>query len=389
MPGLLSNRSSRIPSFLLLSVISLALAGPSVAASRDLADVVDGQFVAAVVIEAETGEILMAKNAHAGLPPASMVKMMTELVVLEKVAAGDLALNDSVTVSARASKMGGSQVYLKQGERFSVEDLLRAMAIHSANDAAMALAEHVAGSADAFVELMNERAQELGMKNSAFRSVHGLPPARGQLPDVASAYDMALLGRELVKHPEATAWASQAEAPFRGGAFTLHNPNPLVGRFPGLDGLKTGYTVPAGFCLTATAVRKGGRLISVVMGSPTSRVRSEETARLLTRAFNQFVQVKLVDSAHLPLQERVVVRNGTARDLVVAYGEPLVVSVLKSRADQVKLENRLPEQVEAPIAAGTVVGTAVAVYENRVLGEIPIVSLEAVGKGSFWQRLFR
>jgi D-alanyl-D-alanine carboxypeptidase (penicillin-binding protein 5/6) len=200
---------------------------------------------------------------------------------------------------------------------------------------------------------------------------------------------MALLGRELVGFPEAIAWASQVEAPFRGGAFVLHNPNPLVGKFPGLDGLKTGYTAQARYCLTATAVRKGCRLISVVMGAPSSRVRSAETSRLLTRAFTQFVQVKLVDSANLPLQERVAVKGGAARDLVVAYGAPLVVSVLKDHAAQVKLENRLPAQLEAPVEAGAVVGTAVAVYDDRVIGEVPIVSLEAVRKGSFWQRLFQ
>lgn len=370
-------------------VLSALVAGPAAAASRDLVEHVDGQFESAAVIDAATGELLYAKQAHRPLPPASMVKMMTELIVLERIAAGELSLADSVTVSARASKIGGSQVYLKQGERFTVEDLLRALAIHSANDAATALAEHVAGSSAAFVELMNARARELQMSNTVFHSVHGLPPGRDQESDLSSAYDMALLGRALATHPEALAWASQAEAPFRGGAFILHNPNPLVGKFPGLDGLKTGYTRPAGYCLTATAARKGGRLISVVMGSPSSKVRSEETSRLLTRAFNQFTQVKLVDSANLPLAERVAVKGGRSRDLVVAYGAPLVVSVRKDRAEKLKLENRLPRQIAAPVAAGAVVGTAAAVLDDRVLAEVPIVSLEAIDKGSFFQRLFK
>jgi D-alanyl-D-alanine carboxypeptidase (penicillin-binding protein 5/6) len=240
MSELRSMISHCLSCLVLPAFVSLGWIAPSVAASRDMAEVVDGQYAAAVVIDVATGEVLMEKNAHTALPPASMVKMMTELVVLEKVATGEATLADMVTVSAHASRIGGSQAYLMQGERFSIEELLIAVAIHSANDAAVALAEHVAGTAGAFVELMNERARELGMRNTVFHSVHGLPPGRGQLSDLASAHDMALLGRELVKHPEATEWAARTDAPFRGGAFKLENKNPLVGKFPGLDGLKTG-----------------------------------------------------------------------------------------------------------------------------------------------------
>jgi D-alanyl-D-alanine carboxypeptidase (penicillin-binding protein 5/6) len=349
---------------------------------------VDGAFTAAIVVDAATGEVLMQKNMHTPLPPASMLKMMTELVVLTKIGAGELALTDSVTVSAHAAKMGGSQVYLKQGEKFTVEDLLRALTIHSANDAATALAEHIAGSVEAFVELMNEQARELGMKDTVFHSVHGLPPGRGQATDLSSAYDMALLCRALLKHPEPTRWASQAEAPFRGGAFTLHNPNPLVGKFPGLDGMKTGYTRPAGFCLTATAQQKGGRLVGVVMGCENSKTRSAEMTRLLTRGFTMFTTVKLIDSAQKPLEEHVAVRGGKSRDLVVAYAKPLSVLVLKDRASQVKLENRLPQSVDAPVKTGDQVGKAAAVFDGQVLAEVPIVALESVQVGSFLQRLF-
>ncbi|MHB8078151.1 MAG: D-alanyl-D-alanine carboxypeptidase family protein [Candidatus Krumholzibacteriia bacterium] len=376
--------------FALFCVVCAICAGPLAGVGGAVAAPLpaDGDFAAAIVVDAASGEVLMARNPHEQRPPASMTKMMTELVVLEKVAAGELALTDTVTVSGHAAKIGGSQVYLKDGEKFTVEDLLRAVTIHSANDAATALAEHVAGSTDAFVELMNARAQELGMKDTVFHSCHGLPPARGQLSDVSSAFDMALLCKALLAHPESTRWASQAEAPFRGGEFTLHNPNGLVGKFPGLDGMKTGYTVPAGFCLTATAQQRGARLISVVMGAKSGRARAAETARLLTRGFALYTQVKLVDSANKPLEAHVRVKGGAARDVVVAYAKPLSVLVLKGRSGSVVLENRLPDRVTAPLKPGQVVGKAVATLDGKVLGEVPIIALEAVDRGSFLQRLF-
>ncbi len=234
---------------------------------------------------------------------------------------------------------------------------------------------------------MNEKAAELKMNDTEFHSCHGLPPARGQQADLTSAHDMALLCQALLPHPESTAMASHAEYPFRGGAFTLHNPNPLVGKFPGLDGMKTGYTDDAGYCLTATAQQKGGRLISVVMGSPSTKVRSAETSRLLTRGFGMFKPVRLVDSANRPLDRPVKVKGGVARDVVVAYAKPLTVLVLKSRADKVVLENELPDRVRAPLKAGDVVGKAVAKFDGKVLGETPIVALEPVARGNFFQRL--
>jgi len=167
----------------------------------------------------------------------------------------------------------------------------------------------------------------------------------------------------------------------------LHNPNPLVGKFPGLDGMKTGYTVPAGYCLTATAQQKGGRLISVVMGASSLKSRSAETTRLLTRGFAQFTTVKLVDSANKPLETPVKVKGGASRDVVVAYGAPLSVLVLKSRADRVVLENDLKQPLRAPLRAGEVVGRAVAKFNGRVLGEVPIVALEGVARGNLFQRL--
>lgn len=348
----------------------------------------EGDFASAIVVDADTGWVLAANNAYLQRQPASMLKMMTELIVLQRVAEGDFSFADTVSVSARASVMGGSQVYLKEGERFTVEQLLAALAIHSANDAAVALAEHVAGSVEAFVDLMNSEAKELGMNDSTFHSVHGLPPGRGQQPDLTTAHDLAILGRALVKYPEALAWAATKTAPFRDGKFELFNPNQLVGNFRGLDGIKTGYHSQAGFCVTASAVQKGTRLISVVMGASSDRSRATETTRLLSYGFSLYTSVPLVEAAGQAIERRVKVTDGKRSDVAVAYAEPLTVNVPKAVAEQVKIRPELPASVTAPLQIGDVVGQAVAVLDGQPFAAVPIVTTEAVERGNWFDRLF-
>jgi D-alanyl-D-alanine carboxypeptidase (penicillin-binding protein 5/6) len=348
----------------------------------------DGDFVSAVVMDANTGWVLIAKNPYLRRQPASMLKMMTELIVLEHVAKGYISLSDTVTVSARASRMGGSQVYLKQGERFTVEELLSALAVQSANDAAVALAEHVAGSVEAFVDLMNMRAGELGMTATEFHSVHGLPPGRGQQPDMTTAYDLALLGREVIKYDRAREWASTATAPFRNGKFIMYNPNKLIGTYRGLDGIKTGYHGQAGFCVTASATRRGKRLISVVMGCSSDRARATETTRLLTQGFNLYTEVALVSAAGDTLPEPVKVRDGEQGEVAVAYAEPLTVTVPKQRQSDLELRRELPAEIAAPVAKDQEVGHATAYLDDVALGTVPIVAVEAVARGNWLQRLF-
>lgn len=346
-----------------------------------------GDFKSAVVVDAETGLVLVATNERERRQPASMLKMMTELIVLEHIADGDLKLDDPVEVSAKASRMGGSQVYLKDGEVFTIVELLHALAIHSANDAAVALAEHVAGSTDAFVDLMNMKAQDLGMLDSEFHSVHGLPPGYGQKPDLTTAYDLSILARELVRYPEALEWASTETMPFRDGAFTLYNPNKLVGSYRGLDGLKTGYTGPAGFCVTATAIQKGKRLISVVMGCSSDRARATETTRLLTYGFNAYEQVAIVPEAGVALPEPVALRGGKKKQATVAFGESLTVSVPRGREAELEIRTELPEQLQAPLAAFERVGKAVVLLDGVPLGEVPLVVTEEYPKGNWLDRL--
>lgn len=347
-----------------------------------------GDFKTAIVVDADTGLILVEHNSRVRRQPASMLKMMTELIVLEHVASGDMKMDEMVTVSANASKMGGSQVYLKHNTQFTVEDLLRALAIHSANDAAVALAEHLAGSTEAFIDLMNMRAADLGMLDSEFHSVHGLPPGWKQEPDLTTAYDLSILGRALIQYPEALVWSSTSSAPFENGTFTtLYNPNKLVGKYRGLDGLKTGYTGPAGFCVTASAVQKGKRLISVVMGCSTDKARATETTRLLSYGFNAYTQVVAIPEAGALATEEIKIKGGKKKSAPLAYSESLTVSVPRNREADIVLENRLPEQVEAPLAQGDEVGFVVVMLEGRELGRVPLILTEDVEKGNWWNRL--
>jgi D-alanyl-D-alanine carboxypeptidase (penicillin-binding protein 5/6) len=242
---------------------------------------------AAVVLDPVSGRVLWAYRPQVVLPIASLTKMMVALVVLEKIRAGRLGWKDRVTVSVRARKMGGRQVFLQEGEVFTVRELFRAMMIHSANDAAVALAEKAAGSVERFVGLMNARARLLKMTHTTFHHVHGLPPSRGQEADQSCALDMARLAARLVTYPEVLAVTSLKQAPFRSGTFVLRNPNKLLYRYPGADGLKTGYHRGAKFCVAGTAVKNGRRLVVVVLGSINRWKRFRQAGWLLNVGFRK------------------------------------------------------------------------------------------------------
>jgi serine-type D-Ala-D-Ala carboxypeptidase (penicillin-binding protein 5/6) len=242
-------------------------------------------FVSAIVIDADSGEPLVIKNAVQPVYPASVLKLMDLYVILDLVQQGKVKLDDIVTVSAEASNMGGSQVYLKEHEQFTVDELLFALMIQSANDAAVALAEHIAGSKEAFVSMMNAKAAEIGMKNSTFASVHGLPPAEGQQPDVTTAKDMATLCRALLKFPDTLKYTSVTERGFRDNSFVMQTHNGLLKRVRGCDGFKTGYFRVAGYSIAATAQRDGRRIIAIVMGSESKQTRDNQAAQLIETGF--------------------------------------------------------------------------------------------------------
>jgi D-alanyl-D-alanine carboxypeptidase (penicillin-binding protein 5/6) len=348
-------------------------------------------YAAALLMEAKTGQILLEQDIHKPWPPASLTKMMLMLLVAERLKQGALKLDEPIEVSARASKIGGSQVYLKQGERFTLEEMMKAIVIHSANDASEAVAEKIAGDPDAFVVMMNQRAQELGMKDTKYFNAHGLPPDKGQQPDVTSAYDVALLARELVKYPDILKWSSTAKDSFRDGKFVLENTNHLIGRFPGVDGLKTGSYHEAGFNLAATAERDGMRLISVTMGSPSNKVRFREGAKLLAMGFAEYKMLTLLKPGEA-VQQEVKIKGGQVKTMHAVAGGPAQILVKRSDEKAVKSSVQLTSPVWAPLKKGDKVGEMTLMLGDKALGKVTLVSNEDIGQSNIiwrlWDRFF-
>ncbi len=270
----------------IISLLLCILAAQPVWAGRaQIKTISQDPYTSALVLNAATGKVLFADNADALVYPASVLKLMVLLVILDRIDQGSLKLDDMVQVTVEAYKMGGSQVYLDPKEQFSVEELLYALMVQSANDAAVALATHVAGSKENFVALMNQKAKELGMNNTRFYSVHGLPPATGQKVDVTTARDFGTLCLELAKRPEIFQYTETRVRDFREGAFVMRNHNHLLGDVDGCDGFKTGYFKAAGFSIAATAKRNGVRIIAIVMGSLDRKVRDAKATELLAKGF--------------------------------------------------------------------------------------------------------
>lgn len=266
-----------------------AAPAPAAAAPAKKTTISQDPYLGAIVIDAATGKVLFEDKADAKGYPASVLKLMDLLIILEQVKQGRMSLQDQIPVTAAASKIGGSQVWLAEKESFALDDMLYALMVQSANDAAFALAEKVAGSASGFVELMNQRAKQLGMNNTTFQSVHGLPPGPDQGYDVTTARDLALLCRELLKHKDTVRYTSTRERPFRpdGGAkmVLMRTHNHLLGQVEGCDGLKTGYFAVAGYSIAVTASRQGQRVIAIVLGSKDRKVRDAKAAELLSKGF--------------------------------------------------------------------------------------------------------
>lgn len=271
---------------LLVVICSVFLTQSAWAGRAKINTVASDPYLSALVIDAGTGETLVDENSNTKGYPASVLKMMVLLVVLEQVEKGSLALDQMVQVTVEAARMGGSQVYLDPKEQFSVEDLLYALMIQSANDAAVALAMHVSGSKEGFIALMNERAAALGMKDTRFHSVHGLPPAEGQQVDITTARDLSILAMELAKRKETFKYTGTREREFRNGDFIMRTHNHLLKNVDGCDGFKTGYFKAAGFSIVATAKRRGVRLIAVVLGSKDRKVRDAKATELLAKGFS-------------------------------------------------------------------------------------------------------
>ena len=337
---------------------------------------------AAVLMEKETGAILYEQNAHDKLEPASVTKVMTLLLVLEAIDDGRLALDDMVTVSAHAASMGGSQVYLKEGEQMSVDDMLKAVAVVSGNDAAVALAEHLAGSEEGFVEQMNQRAAELGMADTCFVNCTGLPAA-GHL---TSAHDIAVMSRALIQHPKIRDYTTIWMDSIRGGQFQLANTNKLVRFYEGATGLKTGSTDAAGYCLSATAERDGMELIAVVLKAKTSEQRFESAKSLLNFGFANYTLTDVYPGQALPPVDVLLGEQDTVQP-VLAQSSRILVD--KAQLNDVTSELRLCENVEAPVEQGQVLGTITAYFNGKSYDTLDLVATCSVERDPLLYRLDR
>ena len=339
----------------------------------------------AVLMDAATGTVLYEKNAHEPLAPASVTKVMTMLLIMEAIDSGKIRWEDTVTASETAAAKGGSQIYLKVGETMSVSDMVKSIAVSSANDCACAMAEHLSGSEAAFVEAMNQRAKELGMNDTNFVNCTGLDDGPDAQNHKTSAYDIALMSRELLtKHPDikknTTIWMDTV----RNGAFGLSNTNKLVRFYPGATGLKTGFTSTAGYCLSATAEREGMELIAVVMGAESSNVRNTACKQLLDYGFANYALV-----SPMPEEEPTVeVKLGTAAQVRLVPGEAPQLLIDKGIKNSITSEITLSESVSAPVAPGQQLGTLTVRAGEQILAKIPLVAETEVPRLS-WGQLFR
>lgn len=343
---------------------------------------------AVLLMEKSTGEILYEEHGEEPLELASVTKVMTMLLIMEALEDGTLTPDTMVAVSANAAGMGGSQVYMKEGETFSVHDMLKAIAVASGNDACVAMAEHLAGSEAAFVERMNARAAELGMENTVFCNCTGLP-AEGHH---STAHDIALMSRELIrKHPDIRTYTTIWMDTLRDGSFQLANTNKLIYYYDGATGLKTGSTDAAGYCISASAQREGMELIAVVLGSPTSKERFNTAKALLNYGFGAYALADVTPEQPLPA---LPVQLGQAEQVELALAQTGKLLVKKEERSKVTSELQLEQALKAPVSQGQEVGKLVVSVDGKERMTIPVVTQTQVPRltfsgmfGSLWRRM--
>lgn len=367
-----------------LLLAALLLLTPAMALEQPTDEELKISAPSAILMERSTGTVLYEKNADEHLSPASVTKIMTLLLIMEQLNSGQLDTSDIVTASAHASSMGGSQIWLKENEQMTVRDLLKAVCIVSGNDAAVALAEHLTGSEDAFVERMNARAQELGMNDTHFVNCTGLPAA-GHL---TSACDIALMSRELIlHHPDIRQFTTVWMDSLRGGESMLVNTNKLIRFYDGATGLKTGSTGSAGYCLSATAEKNGMELIAVVLKGKTSDERFSDAKSLLNYGFSTWSLVTVTPDEVLPPVPVMLGVRGTVQPVLTSENTLLVEKTL---ANSLTKEIALAESVAAPVYAGDTLGQlTVRDAAGNTVAELPILAGEDVGHVTFVQMLGR
>ena len=340
----------------------------------------------AVLMDAATGTVLYEKNAREPLPPASVTKVMTMLLIMESIDSGKIRWEDMVTASESAAAKGGSQIYLKVGETMRVSDMVKSIAVSSANDCACAMAEHIAGSEAAFVDMMNERAKALGMRDTNFVNCTGLDDGENADAHRTSAYDIALMSRELLtRHPDIKKYTTIWMDTVRNGEFGLSNTNKLIRFYSGATGLKTGFTSGAGYCLSATAERDGMELIAVVMGCETSNIRTAACKAMLDYGFANYA----VLTPELPEVPTVSVKLGTSDTVRLIPGRQSKLLVDKALLRQVTTQVLPVREVTAPVQAGQELGTIRICAGDRTLAELPLVAAEDVPRLTWLQLSMR
>lgn len=361
---------------LLLCAVLLCMALPWQTRAAEM----DVNAKSALLMDAATGTVLFEKNVHEALAPASVTKIMTMLLIMEAIDSGSIGYDDMVTASESAAAKGGSQVYLKAGEQMAVSEMLKSIAVSSANDCACAMAEHLSGSEEAFVDRMNERARELGMEDTHFVNCTGLDDSPEAAQHRTSAYDIALMSRELLtRHPDIKKYTTIWMDTIRNGAFGLSNTNKLIRFYPGATGLKTGFTSGAGYCLSATAQREGMELIAVTMGCESAKIRNAACKQLLDYGFANFALV----SPDLEDVPSVPVVLGKEKDVSLELSGARQLLIPKAKKAGITQSVSLEESVNAPVEKGAVLGTLTVKSGGETLLEIPLSAAKAVEKLTF------
>lgn len=367
----------------MLGVVSV----PSIkAAEKKESSLAEGAS-SAILIEKDTGSTLFDKNSHERLPPASMTKLMTMLIIMEEIDKGNLKKSDMVPVSERAASMGGSQIFLEAGEEMTVDDMLKGIAMASGNDASVAMAEKISGSEEAFVERMNDKLKTLKLENSSFKNTTGLPAKE----HYSTAYDMAMIAKELLKYEDITKYTSVYEDYLRKGEkneFWLVNTNKLVRFYKGVDGLKTGFTSEAKFCLTATAEKNGMRVISVVMGAKTTKDRNAMVTEMLDHAFGQYETNKLFSRGE-KIDELKLFKSDKGKADVVVSQSVSTLHKKNGKKDKVTVEKKIAENLDLPLKKGDKVGTLKIKSGGKTVSKADLVMKEDLEPASYFQLLKR
>ncbi|MEK3853277.1 D-alanyl-D-alanine carboxypeptidase family protein [Cytobacillus sp. FSL H8-0458] len=371
----------RLVSLMLIALLMATIFAPSGFARESSAELADN-VKSAILIERDTGSVLYEKNSGEQLPPASMTKVMTMLLIMEAIDEGKLSWDEKIRTSEYAASMGGSQIFLEPGEEMTTKQMLQGIAIGSGNDASVAMAERIAGSEEAFVEMMNKKAKELGLKNTSFKNPTGLSAKE----HYSTAHDMAIMAKELLKYEKITDFTGTYEAYLREDTdkkFWLVNTNRLVRFYPGVDGLKTGFTSEAKYCLTATAEKDGMRVIAVVFGAPTSKERNAQVTKMLDFAFSQYKTHPMYERNHV--LGKVEVSKGEKKMVEALTSEP--ISLLTKKGESIKeIEQKitLNKNIKAPVQKGDQIGTLTLKKDGKVLVESPLVAKEDSSEASWW-----